>query len=77
MFVFLAFEGYIFGIFFGVVCKDTRMAIDILPLFFIAFMIVGGLSCNLNDIPLYIRWMQYISPMRHGYFFLLLDQLKT
>lgn len=58
-------------------CKNTTTGITILPIFLIAFLIVGGLPCNLNDVPSYISWMQYISPMRHGFFILLLDQLKS
>lgn len=77
MFTFLAFEGYIFGLFFGVACKDSNTAVNLLPPFFITFLIVSGLPCNLNDIPPYISWLQYLSPTRHGFFILLLDQLKT
>jgi hypothetical protein len=77
MFTFLAFEGYIFGIFFGVMCKDSNTAINLLPIFFITFLSVSGLPININDISPYISWMQYISPTRHGFFFLLIDQIKT
>lgn len=77
MYTFLAFEGYIFGIFFGVACKDSNTAINLVPLFYMAFLCVSGLAVNINDIPPYIRWMQYLSPTRHGFFILMLDQLKT
>jgi len=58
-------------------CKDSNTGVNLVPIFFIVFLIVGGLPCNLNDVPGYISWMQYISPMRHGFFILILDQLKT
>ena len=40
-------------------------------------LLFGGLVVNLNDIPAYSSWMQYISPLRHGYSSLMLNTLNT
>jgi len=32
----------------------------------IPLMIVGGLFNKLDAIPVYIRWLQYLSPFRYG-----------
>ncbi len=53
------------------------MAIQILPLIMIAFVIYGGLPVNLNDIPAYSSWIQYTSPIRHGYSSLMENILNT
>ena len=39
--------------------------------------LLGGLVVNLNDIPDFISWMQYISAIRHGYSCLMINQLGT
>jgi hypothetical protein len=58
-------------------CKDSTTAVNLLPIFWIAFLSVSGLPININDISPYISWLQYISPTRHGFFILLIDQIKT
>ena len=53
------------------------MAIQILPLIVIPVVMFGGLSVNLNDVPVFSRWIQYLSVIRHGYSVLMLNLLST
>jgi len=36
------------------------------PIVMIPLLVVSGIFNNLNDIPPYISWLQYISPFRYG-----------
>lgn len=73
----MAFEGYIFGMFFGAICKDQATATHLLPIVLIPIMIFGGLIINVNSIPVYIRWLQYLSPMRHSFLILFQSQMTS
>lgn len=77
IFVILAVSGYLFGMMFGVLNKDTEQAITILPLAVIPILIFGGLVVNTNDIPVYSSWLQYLSPMRHAFMIVFQNQLKS
>ena len=65
------------GIFIGAMFTTPEMAIQILPLIVIPVVMFGGLSVNLNDIPEFSRWIQYLSVIRHGYSVLMLNLLST
>lgn len=65
------------GLFIGVLFTTSEMAIQILPLIIVPFVIYGGLPVNLNDIPAYSSWIQYLSPIRHGYSALMENILNT
>lgn len=43
----------------------------------IPIIIFGGLVVNINTIPIYIRWLQYISPLRHSFMIVFQDQLQS
>ena len=43
----------------------------------IPIIIFGGLAVNINDIPAYIRWLQYLSPLRHSFLIIFQDQLDS
>ena len=73
----MALEGYLFGMFFGVLCKDENSAISLLPMVVIPILIFGGLVVNINDIHPYIRWLQYLSSLRHSFLIVFQDQLNT
>jgi ABC-type multidrug transport system permease subunit len=63
--------------FFGVLCKDENSTINLLPMVMIPILIFGGLAVNINDIPVYIRWFQYLSPLRHAFLILFKDQMDS
>lgn len=48
-----------------------------LPIILIPVILLGGLVVNLNSVPEYARWMQYLSPIRHSYSAILIAQLST
>jgi ABC-type multidrug transport system permease subunit len=71
------FAGFMIGLIIGILCKTEQMAVQIIPLIMVPMLLFGGLAVNLNTIPSYASWIQYINPIRHGYNALLNSQLKT
>lgn len=69
--------GYMFGSFVGIMFSTAEHAIQMLPLLVIPLVLFGGLVVNLNTIPVYSRWVQYLSPIRHSYSALILDQMSS
>jgi ABC-type multidrug transport system permease subunit len=77
VFVLEGMVGNIFGMCVGVLFSTGEVAIQLLPLIMIPILLYGGLVVNLNDIPEYNRWLQYLSPIRHGYSSVMINQLHT
>jgi hypothetical protein len=77
LYLIMAFEGYLFGLFFGVVCKNETIAVNLMPMAMIPMLIFGGLAVNINDIPVYIRWCQYLTPLRHSFLIMFQDQMDS
>lgn len=73
----VAIGGYMMGSLVGIVFSTSEHAIQILPLIIIPLVLFGGLIVNLKTIPEYSSWAQYISPIRHTYSSLILDQLSS
>lgn len=73
----MALEGYLFGLFFGVLVKDQTAAVNLLPMVVIPILLFAGLVVNINDIPEYLRWLQYFSPLRHSVLIVFQDQLES
>ena len=63
--------------FFGILCKDDKMAVNMLPAFIMPMKLFGGLFINIDHVPVYIRWFQYLCPLRHGFLILFQDQMET
>ena len=49
---------------------------QIMPLTIMPFMIFGGLLVNLNTIPDWLSWFQYISPIRYSYNGMLMEDFS-
>lgn len=73
----IAICGYMFGSFIGILFSTSEHAIQILPVIIIPLVLFGGLVVNLKTIPSYSSWAQYLSPIRHTYSALVLDQLSS
>jgi ATP-binding cassette subfamily G (WHITE) protein 1 len=77
IFILLAISGFLFGLMFGVLNKDSNQAINLFPLVVIPILIYGGLVVNIKDIPVYSQWLQYFSPLRHSFMIVFQDQLYS
>lgn len=77
IFTIVSITGYIIGIVSGIIIKDQNLAIQASPLIMIPLVIFGGLCINLNSIPSYSYWIQFLTPIRYAYIALTTNQLKT
>lgn len=67
-----ALVGNSIGIMAGSLFKDAKRATALTPVFILPMMMLSGLYNKLGSIPVFIRWLQYLSPFRYGIHSLLL-----
>ena len=76
-FALVGLTGYFLGLLVGCLFARGEFAVQVLPAVLIPIMIYGGLTVNLNELPSYSYWIQYVSPIRHGYSIIMEDLLGT
>ena len=54
------------GFFIGALCPNERIAIAAMPAVILPSMLFAGFMNNVMSIPVWIRWIQYISPFRYS-----------
>ncbi|RKP11555.1 ABC-2 type transporter-domain-containing protein, partial [Piptocephalis cylindrospora] len=59
--------GAALGLFASCTFKDINVAHAFVPMFLLPLMIFSGLFVNLSQVQAWIRWVQWISPMKYGY----------
>jgi hypothetical protein len=70
----VALSGFTFGLFSASIFDDVAIALALSILILLPFMILGGLFLNLSTVPVYMRWIAWISPMRYGFNLLMTNQ---
>lgn len=60
-------SGMAVGTVAGAAFSNIGMALAVLPLLLLPLMMFSGLIINIGSIPIYFRWIKYISPMKYGY----------
>ncbi|GJP34882.1 hypothetical protein CLOM_g19364 [Closterium sp. NIES-68] len=63
------------GILIGSLAPTPELALALAPLFMVVLILFGGLLVNLDSIPVWIRWVRYISPIQWGFVGLSVNQL--
>ncbi|KAJ2340723.1 hypothetical protein GGF43_006344, partial [Coemansia sp. RSA 2618] len=59
--------GFSFGLLLGSVFADVSTVLAVLPGMFLPFMLFGGLLVNTGNSTVWLRWLQWISPIKYGY----------
>jgi ABC-type multidrug transport system permease subunit len=62
------------GFFTGALFQDVKKATSMAPALLLPLMMFSGMYNKLSSIPVWISWLQYISPFRYGLHMLLLNQ---
>eukprot|EP00347_Sterkiella_histriomuscorum_P007577 403348386 len=62
----LQFCGTSWGFFISLLCRRTETAVLIIPIFIMPLLLIGGFFANITKTKPWIRWIQYISPIRYG-----------
>jgi ATP-binding cassette subfamily G (WHITE) protein 1 len=65
--VLTALNGMAMGTLAASVFKTVEVALVILPLLLIPMMIFSGLMINNKTIPVYFKWIRYVSPTQYAY----------
>ena len=77
IFSFLGTSGLLIGIVTGIAIKNQNLAIQAAPLVTIPFVLYGGLVVNLENLPAYSSWLQYLTPMRYSFNAFVNSQLRS
>lgn len=55
------------GLLMGSAFTEPKMAVALMSMLLMPLMMFTGLHANLDSIPVWSRWIQYISPFRYTY----------
>ena len=64
--VLLGFSATAFGSFISVFFDQAETAVEFSPVIMNPLGAFGGFMVNVGNIPLWIAWLQYMSPVRYG-----------
>ncbi|KAJ2797856.1 hypothetical protein H4R21_004155, partial [Coemansia helicoidea] len=59
--------GFSFGLFLAATFEDVSAVMTALPIMFLPFFLFGGLLVNTGNSTVWLRWIQWISPIKYGY----------
>ncbi|KAJ2663369.1 hypothetical protein IW148_002499 [Coemansia sp. RSA 1199] len=59
--------GFSFGLLLGSVFNNMSTILAALPGMFLPFLLFGGLLVNTGNSTVWLRWVQWISPIKYGY----------
>ncbi|TPX36852.1 hypothetical protein SeMB42_g07013 [Synchytrium endobioticum] len=65
--VLASIAGWALGILFACSFSSLPVALAAAPVILMPLMLFSGLFVNLNSIPVWLRWIQYLSPMKYGF----------
>ncbi|KAJ2877107.1 hypothetical protein FB639_003831, partial [Coemansia asiatica] len=68
--------GFSFGMFLGASFSSLSAILSVLPAIFLPFLLFGGLLVNTGNSTAWLRWLQWISPIKYGYTALMYNQFK-
>jgi len=58
---------YSMGYFISAVSPSVQVALALAPVVLIPFFLFGGFFINLDSIPIFLRWLQYVSFFKYGF----------
>lgn len=73
----VSLAGFSFGLLAACIFNDLSVALALSILILLPFMIFSGLFLNVNTVPVWLRWIQWVSPMRYGYSALMENQFRN
>lgn len=55
------------GLLIGSVILDQKSVSSVVPILLIPFILFSGFFKNRDDLPKWIGWLEYISPIKYGF----------
>ncbi|KAJ2383857.1 hypothetical protein GGI23_007053 [Coemansia sp. RSA 2559] len=68
--------GYSLGMLLAIVCKTMSAIVAALPLVFVPLLLFGGLFVNTGNSTVWLRWIQWLSPVKYAFAALMKNQFK-
>lgn len=75
--VMLSIWGSVIGLLIGCVVTNAELAMEIAPVIFLPFIVLSGTVQNSNLVPVGLAWVQYISPPKYIYEWMLTAQFNN
>jgi ABC-type multidrug transport system permease subunit len=69
--------GNSFGLLIGSSFSDPKVASGLMPLMILPMMLFSGFYKNFGDLPVWIGWIQYISPIKYSFIALANNQYNN
>lgn len=63
----LGLAGNSIGLLIGSVILDEKSVAAVVPIFILPFILFSGFFKNRNDLPGWIGWLEYLSPIKYGF----------
>lgn len=61
------FYGTSYGLMISVIIPKMEVAMALVPVLVIPFMVLGGFFVNTNNVPSYLKWIEYVSMFKYGF----------
>lgn len=74
--VLLALTGNAMGLCLACIFPDVAIALMAAPLFILPLMMFSGFFLNPESTPVYLKWVEYVSPMKYAFSALALNEYK-
>jgi len=74
--VLLALSGNSIGLFLGCLFEDVSIALLVAPMVILPLMMFSGFFLNPESTPVYLQWIEWISPMKYSFAALALNEFS-
>lgn len=61
------FFGTSYGLLISVIISKMELSMALVPVLVIPLMLLGGFFLNTNNIPSYLKWIEYLSMFKYGF----------
>lgn len=77
IFFLISFAGNSLGLFLGCAVSDAKLITVLMPVVILPFVLFSGFYKNRNDLPVWLFWLEYLSPLKYGFISFIRNELNT
>jgi ABC-type multidrug transport system permease subunit len=74
--ILVGFAGSAIGLLIGSVILDAKSVSAVVPIILLPLILFSGFFKNRNDLPMWIGWIEYISPIKYGFIAFVENQVR-
>lgn len=67
IFFLVSFAGNSLGLLIGCMVSDVKLVTVLMPIVILPFILFSGFYKNRNDLPVWLFWIEYISPLKYSF----------